>query len=125
VLAGHADLEPTASDGIILCDPNAHGVRMRMALACIQYGHKGMLVTNRFFTRLNTLVHPAARMALPFIVLAVCNLAQAQINTEGVRMDNIETLDSARPIVEYIIAGVCIFGSLAIGFKSSNRPQST
>ena len=49
----------------------------------------------------------------------------AQIVEEGVRQDNVDRLESARPILEYVIAGVCIFGTLAIGFKSSNRAQTT
>ena len=49
----------------------------------------------------------------------------AQIGEEGVRQDYVDRLESARPILEYVIAGVCIFGTLAIGFKSSNRAQTT
>lgn len=59
------------------------------------------------------------------IGLLAANPAAAQIVEEGVRQDNVDRLDSARPILEYVIAGVCIFGSLAIGFKSSNRAQAT
>jgi len=59
------------------------------------------------------------------IGLLAANPVAAQIVEEGVRQDNVDRLDSARPILEYIIAGVCIFGSLAIGFKSSNRAQTT
>lgn len=60
-----------------------------------------------------------------FAMLTLAQPVFAQIVEEGVRQDNVERLDSARPILEYIIASVCIFGSLAIGFKSSNRAQTT
>ena len=61
---------------------------------------------------------------LPLALVAFAALAYpafGQIVEEGVRQDNVDRLDSARPILEYVIAGVCIFGTLAIGFKSSNR----
>lgn len=57
--------------------------------------------------------------------LATASPGFAQMVDEGVRQDNVERLESARPILEYVIAGVCIFGSLAIGFKSSNRATGT
>ena len=65
----------------------------------------------------------AAALVIAFMVAT--RPALGQIVEEGVRQDNVETLPSSRPIVEYIIAGVCIFGSLAIGFKSSNRAAGT
>ena len=57
--------------------------------------------------------------------LILVDPAFGQMVEEGVRQDNVERLESARPILEYIIAGVCIFGALAIGFKSSNRAHGT
>ena len=68
------------------------------------------------------------RVGMPAVVaclLATASVALGQINGEGVRADNIEVLEASRPILEYIIAGVCIFGALAIGFKSSNRAHGT
>ncbi len=63
--------------------------------------------------------------AIAIAVLLTVRPALGQIVEEGVRPDNVETLPSSRPILEYVIAGVCIFGSLAIGFKSSNRAAGT
>ena len=69
-------------------------------------------------------VLPAAAAVAVVSIVAV-QPALGQIVEEGVRQDNVDVLPSSRPIVEYIIAGVCIFGSLAIAFKSSNRAAGT
>ena len=65
----------------------------------------------------------AAAILLAFFITAVPVVGQ--MVDEGVRTDNVERLESSRPILEYVIAGVCIFGTLAIGFRSSNRATAT
>ncbi len=100
------DLEPAGSDG----DFSAN---------------RGVDVTNELLKIVMRMSRRALSTAAVATVLATQGLALGQISGEGVRLDNIESLESARPILEYIIAGVCIFGALAIGFKSSNRAQGT
>ncbi len=59
------------------------------------------------------------------LVLCLAPGAVAQIvvqsGGEGLRMDNINTLETSRPILEYVLAGGFLIGSLALGFMSSKR----
>ena len=59
------------------------------------------------------------------LVLSLASGAVAQIvvqsGDEGLRMDNINTLETSRPILEYVLAGGFLIGSLALGFMSSKR----
>ncbi len=64
-------------------------------------------------------------LLIAVVVLCLSSGAVAQIvvesGDEGVRMDNINTLETNRPILEYVLAGGFLIGSLALGFMSSKR----
>jgi hypothetical protein len=55
------------------------------------------------------------------LVLGLGYVAQAQVNDQTVSEGNIEQLESSQPIIEYVLAGVFLLASLAIGFKPSKR----
>ncbi len=59
------------------------------------------------------------------LVLCLASAAVAQIvvqsGDDGLRMDNINALETSRPILEYVLAGGFLIGSLALGFMSSKR----
>ena len=50
--------------------------------------------------------------------------ALAQINDENVRPDNIDKIESDRPITEFALAGGFLVAVLAIGFMPSKRVQA-
>lgn len=57
-------------------------------------------------------------------VLLLTSISAGQITSEGVRPDNIDPLESSRPIVEFALAGGFLLGVLAIAFKNSKRTQA-
>lgn len=56
--------------------------------------------------------------------MAAPGAGQLVVETGGdqeVHMDNLNALETKRPILEYMLGGAFLIGSLALGFMSSKR----